>query len=324
MLATSGLQALHLAYLCSWRASHSFTSTSTLHPIFDHRPSLGPRRSGRFPALTPRALPVNSVFGDELPCFAPKLDIVQGEDAPSIATHGAVIILAPQAVVNLTVAAESRALGKLWLGDKSSPIAPYSDHLARAVLARNRPEVNPEQELSGVCLMVDLPNDRATRAILVSVKEDSSTFQLLELAGKATTEAMAVHPSSIMLVDCGLPDEQAGRTMDAALSAILASCGPMPTESKSERKGAHGLKSLSLITSSPLDKRRRSRVEATAEGTNLCRYLTTAPPTYTHGRARAHTLRYTHTAEGTNMYRYPWQRLSLSPSLSLFHYLFSL
>ena len=180
----------------------------------------------------------------------------------------------------------SRATGKLWLGDADSPLAPYSDLLVRTVLARNRPSVNPEQGLSGCFLAVDLPNDLSTRVIVVAVKKNLTMFQALELAGKAVSQAMEVHPAGLALVDAwrsptvdrdGFASEESVIMMEAGVAAALAAGGPMPTEMKSEATGEHGLETLSIF-SSALDTARLNRIQATAEGTNLCRYMTAAPP----------------------------------------------
>ena len=177
---------------------------------------------------------------------------------------------------NLTIARDARKAGKLWLGSADSPLSPYSDILVRTVLARNRPEVNPEQELSGCFLAVDLPNERQTRAIVVAVKENLSMFAMLELAGKAASQAMGVAPASIALVDAGLGVGLATQMMEAGVAAILAACGPMPTEMQSGPTALAGVEALSIYSSS-LDAPQLLRIQASAEGTNLCRYLTATP-----------------------------------------------
>jgi hypothetical protein len=83
----------------------------------------------------------------DIPRFAPDASctLMQPGTAHDLAAYGSAIVFVPQALANLTVVRDSRALGKLWIGDKESPLAPYSDVLVRTALARNRPEVNPEQ-----------------------------------------------------------------------------------------------------------------------------------------------------------------------------------
>ena len=154
---------------------------------------------------------IRAQSGDELPRFDTGIDIVLGTRAKNLEEHGAAIVFVPEALANLTVARERRAMGKLWLGDADSPLAPYSDLLARTVLSRNRPEVNPQQELTGFFLTVDLPNEKATRAVAVAVKANLTMFEMLELAGKAASAAMSVHPASIAVFDAGLTDSDSTR-----------------------------------------------------------------------------------------------------------------
>jgi leucyl aminopeptidase len=215
-------------------------------------------------------------MSDELPRFAPGIAVVQGGKASNLEGYGAALIFVPEALANLTIARERRSMGKLWLGDALSPLAPYSDLLVRTVLARNRLEVNPEQELEGCFMAVDLPNEFSTRALVVAVKKDLSMFQMLELAGKAVTQAMAVHPASIALIDAGLDAHDSIRAMEAACSAVLVAAGPIPNEKQRGPTSAHGVESLSIFPSS-LDTALLSRIQATAEGTNLCKYLTGSP-----------------------------------------------
>eukprot|EP00802_Teleaulax_amphioxeia_P009260 Tamp_09276.p1 GENE.Tamp_09276~~Tamp_09276.p1 ORF type:complete len:614 (+),score=112.62 Tamp_09276:187-1842(+) len=216
--------------------------------------------------------------------FAPGIALVPGAQAQNLAAHGAAIVFVPQARANLTAASDARSAGRLWLGDAGSPLAPYSDLLVRTVLERNRPGVNPQQELSGCFLAVDLPNERSTRVIAVAVKEDISMYQALELAGKAVSLAMEVHPSSIALVDAwtsptsakdGVASSESVLALEAGVAAVLAAIGPMPTELQSEVT-PHGVETL-VIYSSALDAARLQRIQATAEGTNVCRYLTATP-----------------------------------------------
>lgn len=178
-----------------------------------------------------------------------------------------------------------RSAGRLWLGDAASPLSPYSDLLVRTVLERHRLSVNREQELSGCFMAVDLPNERSTRVIAVAVKEDISMYQALELAGKAVAHAMHVNPSSIALIDAwtsptsakdGVATRESVLMMEAAVSAVLAACGPMPTEMHSVSPPSHGIETLAIY-SSALDAARLKRIQATAEGTNVCRYLTATP-----------------------------------------------
>ena len=101
-------------------------------------------------------------------------------------------------------------------------------------------------------------------------------FEALELAGKAAKDAMAVRPASMALVDGGLAEREARKVMEAGVAAVLAATGPMPDEMKGGPSGVHGLQDISVFASS-LDGALLARVLATAEGTNLCRYLTASP-----------------------------------------------
>ncbi len=79
-------------------------------------------------------------------------------------------------------------------GEGGAPLFPHGDVLARILKTRQRKEINAKQKLSGCFLTMDIPNELATRTVLVAVKEKASTFEHLRLAGNAVKEAMAIKP----------------------------------------------------------------------------------------------------------------------------------
>ncbi|WP_197722146.1 M17 family metallopeptidase [Sulfuriflexus mobilis] len=124
-------------------------------------------------------------------------------------------------------------------------------------------------------LECDLPNATRTHISFGCVKEDISPFALLGLARQLIAPQLAQNPASLSLCMPGLPAKLASRVSEALLAALLAASERMPSL-KSKPAPASKLKSILIYNQKkPLDTR---RVEASAAGNNLARYLTTLPP----------------------------------------------
>jgi len=124
-------------------------------------------------------------------------------------------------------------------------------------------------------LECDLPNAAHTHVSFGCVKEDISPFALLNLARQLVAPQLAQNPASISLCMPGLPAKLASRVSEALLAALLAANEAMPSM-KSKPAPTSRLKTILIYNQKkPLDTR---RVEASAAGNNLARYLTSLPP----------------------------------------------
>jgi len=146
---------------------------------------------------------------------------------------------------------------------------PYQEQLLKCWKAH--PTSNKGQTL----LVTNLPNDSATRVILMTVERSSNTYNILRQSREAISTALAANPASLVLAMPGLDPALQSRFAKSLISAALAACHPLPNFKKLS-PAASRLKSIHIYgCEAKLDTR---RLLAEADGNNLARSLTALPP----------------------------------------------
>ena len=196
------------------------------------------------------------------PPYAHKLEIRQpltAADTARVDTLDAIIILLPES-----------SLQKRW------PDFPHAERLKKRV---------PEGKTSLGPTRTDLPNPRATVAIMASYKTDASVFDLLTLARRCVTKARETEPVALGLLLPACSESLRPRLAEALVAAVAAS-NFAPPLFKAEKSATRHIGSLTLFDGKKaLDF---SRTLAEAEGNRLARWLTLLPanhltPTEYHG-----------------------------------------
>jgi leucyl aminopeptidase len=196
------------------------------------------------------------------PPYADKLEIRQpltAADTARVDALDAIIILLPES-----------SLQKRW------PDFPHAERLRKRV-SENKTTLPP--------LRADLPNPRATVAVMASYKNEASTFDLLTLARKCVAKARETQPSVLGLLLPACSDALRPVLAEALVAAVAASNFDPPLF-KAEKSDARHIGSLTLFDGKKaLDF---SRTLAEAEGNRLARWLTILPanhltPTEYHG-----------------------------------------
>ena len=153
--------------------------------------------------------------------------------------------------------------------------------LPKAALLRARLERS--QRASGAHFCVALPSRQQTLAVVGLVPKAPTPFALLSLAGEMMRAAQAAEPTTLGVAARGLGPEDAARAREAGASAAVASAFRPPRFSAKRRRAAM-LAAVKVFDAQDLDL---GRLRATAEGTDLVRWLTLLPPDrLTPGRYR--------------------------------------
>jgi leucyl aminopeptidase len=159
---------------------------------------------------------------------------------------------------------------------------PYGQAIARAAERR-------DVKLGGEPLVIEFPNDKGTRAALVGLEQNISTFDLLTVARKLVAAHRSDRPRGIAVFCHGLDDVLAQRALEAVVAATLAANFALP-EFKSKPDKRVSIQEIALCGSTKIDL---TRAIAESRGNNLARYLTALPPnelTPSHYRRRVERL----------------------------------
>lgn len=169
-------------------------------------------------------------------------------DPARVDTLDAVIILLPES-----------ALQKRW------PDFPYAERLQKRC---------PAGKNSSAPIRMDLPNARATAAVLGGVPPGASSFELLGLGRKLMSLALQAETARLGAMLPGLEGAQQARAAEALAAAFAAACFE-PPQFKSVAAPQTLPRSLTLFgLTGRLDF---SRTLAAAEGNALARWLTLLP-----------------------------------------------
>jgi leucyl aminopeptidase len=123
--------------------------------------------------------------------------------------------------------------------------------------------------------VTDLPNANATRVALAGIVPASSAFELLTLARQLVAVHKGQNPQQILVACFGLKPDEAARTCEAVLAALLAADFPMPDYKSKPDKPAR-LREIHIYGHTSANGYARTIAEA--RGNNLARWLTALPP----------------------------------------------
>ncbi len=123
--------------------------------------------------------------------------------------------------------------------------------------------------------VTDLPNPNATRVAIAGIDASSSAFDLLTLARQLVAAQKSQKPQQIAVACFGLKPNEAERSCEALLAALLAADFPMPDYKSKPEKPAK-LREVHIYGHESADG--YARTVAEAKGNNLARYLTALPP----------------------------------------------
>jgi len=154
-------------------------------------------------------------------------------------------------------------------GKRGWPHFPYRDVLQKRHqrLRRNADDGPPP-------LLTDLPNDRAGRVAMSTIKPDLSTFELLSLARKLVDGHHDYRATELGIAVIGFSAKQSARVAETLLAAALAADAEMP-DYHSKRKDHSKLEQVHLY--GVPEKYGFERTFAEDEGNALARYLTALP-----------------------------------------------
>ena len=154
-------------------------------------------------------------------------------------------------------------------GKRGWPAFPYRDILQKRYqrLQRNGNDSPP-------LLLTDLPNDKAGRVALSTIKPDLSTFELLTLARKLMGGHDDFQLTDLGIAVIGFSAKKSARVAEALLAATLAADADMP-DYHSKRKDRNRLEQVHLF--GVPEKYGFERTLAEDEGNALARYLTALP-----------------------------------------------
>ena len=127
---------------------------------------------------------------------------------------------------------------------------------------------------SPTLLLTDLPNDKAGRVALSTIKPDQSTFELLTLARKLVDGHHDYQARKLGIAVIGFTTKKSARVAAALMAAALAADADMP-DFHSKRKDRNKLEQVHLY--GVPDKYSFERTFAEDEGNALARYLTALP-----------------------------------------------
>ena len=153
-------------------------------------------------------------------------------------------------------------------GKQEWPPFPYRDTLQKRYQRLRRDgEDNP-------LLITDLPNDKAGRVALSTVKPDTSSFELLSLARKLVDGHDDFKPAELGIAVIGFSAKKSAQAAEALLAATLAADAEMPDYHSKDKKSTR-LERVYLY--GVPEKYRFERTFAEDEGNALARYLTALP-----------------------------------------------
>ena len=149
------------------------------------------------------------------------------------------------------------------------PCFPY-----REVLQKRYKRLRRDGDDSPALLLTDLPNDKATRVAISTIKADLSEFELLTLARELVNDHQAFQATELGIAVIGFSAKKSARVAEALLAATLAANAQMP-DYHSKRKSRNRLEQVHLY--GVPKKYRFKRTFAEDEGNALARYLTALP-----------------------------------------------
>ena len=123
-------------------------------------------------------------------------------------------------------------------------------------------------------LSTRLPNTRHTLAVVGSLQAGVSAFERLRHAAKLVGEVLKPGVASLRVHVIGFDRDESTAIFEAVASAALAAAAPMPAL-KNKPETPCALESIELATAHPPDL---ARIQATAEGNHLARWLAMLPP----------------------------------------------
>jgi leucyl aminopeptidase len=130
------------------------------------------------------------------------------------------------------------------------------------------------ERAAGSHFSVALPTEARTLAVVGLVPPQASVFALLSLAADMTRAALAMEPATLGITATTLEETPELAAIEAGVAASLAAAFQLPRFSARQPR-RRTLGRVTAFTDRPLD---RQRAEASAEGTNLVRWLTSLPP----------------------------------------------
>ena len=149
------------------------------------------------------------------------------------------------------------------------PSFPYRD-----VLQKRHKRLQQDDADNPPLLLTDLPNDKAGRVALSTIKPDQSAFELLTLARKLVDGHHDYQARELGIAVIGFTTKKSARVAEALLAAALAADADMP-DFHSKRKDRNRLEQVHLY--GVPDKYGFERTFAEDEGNALARYLTALP-----------------------------------------------
>ena len=149
------------------------------------------------------------------------------------------------------------------------PPFPYRD-----ILQKRYKRLRRDGDDNPPLLLTDLPNDKAGRVALTTIKPDMSTFELLTLARKLVDGHHDYQAKELGMAVCGFTTKKSARVAEALLAAALAADADMP-DFHSKRKDRNRLEQVRLY--GVPDKYGFERTFAEDEGNALARHLTALP-----------------------------------------------
>ena len=149
------------------------------------------------------------------------------------------------------------------------PIFPYS-----ATLQKRYNRLQQDRDGGPSVLITDLPNDKACRVALATLKPEQPAFSILTLSRKLINGHRDFHPTELGIAIVGFSPKQSERVAEAVLAAALAAAADMPDyRSKPEKRGRLALVKLHGVAT----KHGFRRTFAEDAGNALARYLTALP-----------------------------------------------
>ena len=149
------------------------------------------------------------------------------------------------------------------------PSFPYSD-----ILQKRHKRLRKDGDDDPPPLLTDLPNEKAGRVALSTIKPDLSAFELLTLARKLAEGHSDYQAKELGIAVIGFSPKKSARVAEALLAAVLAADADMP-DFRKKRKDRARLEQIHLY--GVPEKYRFERTCAEDEGNALARYLTALP-----------------------------------------------
>ena len=149
------------------------------------------------------------------------------------------------------------------------PSFPYSE-----ALQKRHKSLRKEGDDDTPPLLTDLPNEKAGRVALSTIKPDLSAFELLTLARKLVEGHHDYQAKELGIAVIGFTAKKSARVAESLLAAVLAADAEMPDFRKKRRERAR-LEQIHLY--GVPEKYGFERTCAENEGNALARYLTALP-----------------------------------------------